>query len=471
MDQCGKKGANPKNMNPVKKILILAANPKTTPRLRLDEEVREIREGLMRAKRREQFEIHQNWAVRLRDLRRALLDVEPQIVHFTGQGKKGGILVEDELGMAVSISPGALSGLFKLFENQVECILLNACYSESQAKAISRHIDYVIGMREEIDDKAAIQFAVGFYDALGAGKPIEEAFKFGCSAIQLYNIPGHLVPLLLEKKRVELPGGEKIEEQVDPGGKSGALLKRTQKELTPNPFTTSLAIREPARFIGRQAEMRRLLTLLQNSSAALQGEPKIGKSSLLFQIARKWKGQIIGPINCLELDGHEDFYERIAEALELDKSDWRTLRSALYDRSILLLIDELDAAPRRGLDQDALNCFRPLCENTTGFKMVAVSRNPLKKIFPDTGWESPFYNLLQPLTLGPLNRDDALLLLSHPWAPEAPTFDELTVDRLLKLSECHPFRLQKAAYHCYEALADPSYDWEAKFQHDVEHLS
>jgi hypothetical protein len=437
--------ANQNNMNPVKKILILAANPKTTPPLRLDEEVREINEGLRRSKYRDQFEIQSRWAVRMRDLRRALLDVEPQIVHFTGHGKEGGILVEDELGMAVSISTEALSGLFEKLANHVECVLLNACYSEPQANAISRHIDYVIGMREEIDDKAAIEFAVGFYDALGAGKSVKDAFDFGRNAIQLNKLPGHLVPLLLEKK------------------------PPTVKHIG-NPFTTTLAISDPARFIGRETEMRRLLTLLQDSSVALQGEPKIGKSSLLFHIARKWKGQIIGPINCLELDGQEDFYELIAEGLELEKSDWRTIRRALYDRSILILIDELDVAPDRGLTQDELNRFRAVCEKNPGFKMVAVSRTPLKEVFPDPGWGSPLYNLLQPLTLGPLTRAEALMLLSHPWIPKARNFDTAICELLLRITGCHPFKLQKAAFHCYEALGDTSYDWQAAFQHDVEHL-
>jgi hypothetical protein len=55
-------------------ILILAANPKGTLRLRLDAEVREIDEGLRRAKRREQFILQQKWAVRPIDIRRAMLD-------------------------------------------------------------------------------------------------------------------------------------------------------------------------------------------------------------------------------------------------------------------------------------------------------------------------------------------------------------------------------------------------------------
>ena len=53
-------------------------------------------------------------------------------------------------------------------------------------------------MRKDIKDKAAIEFAVGFYDALGAGRSVEEAFKFGCNAIlQVYpDIPEHLIPVL-----------------------------------------------------------------------------------------------------------------------------------------------------------------------------------------------------------------------------------------------------------------------------------
>lgn len=189
-------------MNRVREILVLSANPLDTSRLRLDEEVREIEEGIQRSRNREQFRIRSKWAVRLRDLRRVLLDREPQIVHFCGHGELSGLMVEDESGNAVLLTPQALAGLFELFTNKIECVFLNACYSEPQAKAINRHIQYVVGMREEITDKAAIEFAVGFYDALGAGKSIEEAFKFGCNAIQLQGIPEHLTPILLRNPNV-----------------------------------------------------------------------------------------------------------------------------------------------------------------------------------------------------------------------------------------------------------------------------
>ncbi|BAZ38264.1 hypothetical protein NIES4101_42010 [Calothrix sp. NIES-4101] len=168
------------------RILILTANPTSTNKLRLDEEVREITEGLRRSKEREQFTIESRWAVRADDIRRAILDFEPQIVHFSGHGEREGELVfEDAAGNAKAVTPEALAGLFELFTNEVKCVVINACYSHKQADAITQHIDYVIGMKQAIGDKAAIKYAIGFYDALGAGRTIEIAHKFGVNAIQL----------------------------------------------------------------------------------------------------------------------------------------------------------------------------------------------------------------------------------------------------------------------------------------------
>ena len=54
----------------MKKILILAANPQGTSRLRLDKEVRAIDEGLRRSPYDEPFRIEQRWASRPRDVQR-----------------------------------------------------------------------------------------------------------------------------------------------------------------------------------------------------------------------------------------------------------------------------------------------------------------------------------------------------------------------------------------------------------------
>jgi CHAT domain len=208
----------------VKTILVLAANPKGTDPLRLGEEVREIQIGLERSQYRDRFRIEQRWAVTPKDVRRALLDCQPQIVHFSGHGvgvetpsdphpsarkftvesdsiAPEGLMFENESGQPQLVSSEAISSLFGLFADRLECVVLNACYSATQAEAISEHIPYVVGMNRAIGDRAAIEFAIGFYEALLAGRTVEFAYKLGCSAIQMAGIPEHLTPTLKQKQQ------------------------------------------------------------------------------------------------------------------------------------------------------------------------------------------------------------------------------------------------------------------------------
>ena len=205
-----------------KTILILAANPQDTPRLRLDKEVREISLGLQRSKKRSEFVLHQSLATRPTDARRAMLDHKPNIVHFCGHGQVEGIAFEDETGHAKLISAKALSGFFELFSDKVQCVLLNACYSEVQAEAIAEHISYVIGMKRGIEDNIAIEFSVAFYDAIGAGESVEFAYKLACNAIQWAGIPDILIPVLKVKQK-----NEKIDCVILCGGYSVRLWPLT----------------------------------------------------------------------------------------------------------------------------------------------------------------------------------------------------------------------------------------------------
>lgn len=184
------------------RVLCLSADPTDASRLRLGEEIREIAEQLRLCKLRDRFKLElPQMSVRPADISRALLDMQPQIVHFSGHGiSTGALCFESVTGQAQFVQPDALAALFEQFASQVNCVLLNACYSETQAKAIAEHIKYVIGMNKAIGDKAAIAFAIGFYQALGAGRTIEDAYKLGCVQIRLHNIPEHLTPVLIKKR-------------------------------------------------------------------------------------------------------------------------------------------------------------------------------------------------------------------------------------------------------------------------------
>ncbi|BAY43435.1 hypothetical protein SAMD00079811_10150 [Scytonema sp. HK-05] len=279
----------------MKKILILSANPKNTNQLRLDEEVREIQSALERSRSREEFQVITKWAVRINDLRRALLDEEPQIVHFSGHGintgnallnnnqeqtrerdivprhlQPSGIVLEDGFGQTQLVSTKALTELFELFKDKVECILLNACYSENQSNAIYQYIDCVIGMNSAIPDNTAIKFSVGFYDAIGAGRTYADAFKFGCNNIDLNNIPGDLIPVIKSRnssKSLFLPNSKETKANMSGGGRtinmgSGNYNERIQGNYVQGNY---YAGGEKQSLVDAAAEIQKLLEQLDKS--------------------------------------------------------------------------------------------------------------------------------------------------------------------------------------------------------------
>jgi hypothetical protein len=186
------------------KILFLAASPSDQPRLGIDKELRDIDDVLQKAQERK-FKLEYRGALRPGDISDAIFRVQPQIVHFSGHGKDTGELCfVNDSGKAQPVPPDAIAGLFKQVADKINCVLLNACHSEAQAKAIAEHIRYVIGMNQTIIDKAAIAFSIGFYKALAANYSIENAYEFGRVDIQLYNLPEHLKPVIYVNKNISV---------------------------------------------------------------------------------------------------------------------------------------------------------------------------------------------------------------------------------------------------------------------------
>jgi hypothetical protein len=161
-------------------ILMTTADPVDLTRLHLSKEAREIREALRGSPGRDRWTVDVRNAVRLRDLCQALLELQPRVVHFSGHGSAGGgLALEDDAGDARLVPPEALKELFLAVEGEVECVVLNACYSELQGRALAVRVPYVIGTTSSIEDAVAIAFSVGFYQALGAGRTIRQAYSVG----------------------------------------------------------------------------------------------------------------------------------------------------------------------------------------------------------------------------------------------------------------------------------------------------
>jgi CHAT domain len=157
-------------------VLFIAASPEDQQPLRLDKEVREIQQRVRMSDYREAVEFHWKPATQVADLLQALNEVRPHIVHFSGHGSQGALIFEDSDGQAKPLSNSDLAQLLHISSDRIRLAVFNSCESVEQAALACDHIDAAIGMQEPVDDEAAKVFAGQFYNALGFGKSLQEAF-------------------------------------------------------------------------------------------------------------------------------------------------------------------------------------------------------------------------------------------------------------------------------------------------------
>ncbi|WP_414621563.1 CHAT domain-containing protein [Calothrix sp. CCY 0018] len=402
-----------------RRILILSANPRGTHKLRLDEEKREIKEGLKRSQQRDQYSIDTAEAVRYRDIHRAILEYEPHIIHFSGHGvEEKGLVFEDEVGQVRLVDADGIAGLFELFADQVECVVLNACYSKYQGEEIAKHVNYVIGMSQEIGDKAAIEFAVGFYDALGSGRNIEFAYQLGCRVIRMAGIPENLTPKLLKKtlsKTVNFTVNEVVGFS-QPGS---------------NSFNYGSPV-PPESFYGRYrviADVKNRIGAMTAQCINIVGLRRSGKTSLLRYIEERrevffpqeYKPLIVkldlqdsrfhtseGIIEGLRRyiqkrigiepwaqDANEDPYAVEDGLIELREQGYR----------LIVMLDELERIGARleefqGWGED----WRAKASDGL-FALVIASTRPLSEVYSRMNLTSPFSNIFSTTILGVLEED------------------------------------------------------------------
>ncbi|HLP96366.1 MAG TPA: hypothetical protein VK168_20125 [Saprospiraceae bacterium] len=167
-------------------ILMLTSNPSGGAKLNLDKEYARISEKLQHERQR--FNLVVERAVNRNEFKELPERYKPQILHFSGHGEGGelgGIMVQnDDKNGHVYITPKALGALFDYYNRHklnIQGVVLNACYSEEQALAISKHVPYVVATTVDIGDTLAIAFSTGFYFKLAESEALdfEKAFDSG----------------------------------------------------------------------------------------------------------------------------------------------------------------------------------------------------------------------------------------------------------------------------------------------------
>lgn len=169
-----------------KTALLMFASPIGQTPLRLDQEARDLGEKIRLVQNpKVAISVTQHWAVRVDQIQDCILNARPHILHFSGHGGSGSLYFEDATGNATPVTSKAFGDLMKLASSHIECVIMNACYSNDLAKAAANHVNAVIGCKSSIRDDAAIAFARSFYRALTNGKDYRESFDWAVNEVRL----------------------------------------------------------------------------------------------------------------------------------------------------------------------------------------------------------------------------------------------------------------------------------------------
>jgi hypothetical protein len=118
----------------------------------------------------------------------------PDILHFSGHGTEYSSLVFQD---GDELSSEQLEKTFQSLPFKISVVFLNACYSKQQARAISKYVDYIIGMKKAVSDEAAIIFSSKFYKSLLKNINYKEAYNDAIAYLSYYLESESSIPRLI----------------------------------------------------------------------------------------------------------------------------------------------------------------------------------------------------------------------------------------------------------------------------------
>jgi len=273
-----------------------------------------------------------------------------------------------------------------------------------------------------------------------------------------------------------------------------------------NPFVARSMIKSERRFWGRESETQIIYSLLLDSeeepqSIAVIGLRKIGKSSLLYRVAQKRGAQImyrdqLNRMICVMLSmqamssaSAAEFFAIIVDELRTrsdemvarlatsssqstadpDQQLWHVLR--LMDREgylLVLLLDEFEcAASNPNFQKEFFDLLRSMAQQWR-LAFVVATQCDLDQLWDrsliSSPYSSPFFNFFQTLTLARFREGEGEEYVRALSRDAEITFEDLEVELACDAGGMHPFFLNVAAYHLFQALIRGG--WQSRLDRD-----
>jgi GTPase SAR1 family protein len=243
-----------------------------------------------------------------------------------------------------------------------------------------------------------------------------------------------------------------------------------------NPYISGGPVREPDMFFGREELLKRIINTLHNNSIMIHGPRRIGKTSLLYQLANRLRAAsdpdyaFIPALIDLEGTAQEEFFHTLMEEILEDCQPYLTERLSLaynekggraythrdFARDLRMLIDHLQQNSDKEvrlillLDEvDVMNRYDQLVQQQLRrIFMKTFARNlgaVVAGVHISKEWdrlESPWYNLFLEMELPPLSHEEAVRLIEEP-VKGVYSYEDEAVEAIWQYSQGHPQLVQQ----------------------------
>jgi ligand-binding sensor domain-containing protein len=257
-----------------------------------------------------------------------------------------------------------------------------------------------------------------------------------------------------------------------------------------NPYISGEPVRSEEMFFGRRELLEQIVSTLHNNSIMIHGERRIGKTSILYQLAKVLR-QIddkefwFVPV-FIDLEGtsqerlfrllSEEIATAVAELPNLGSvqlTDLRALRchgepdveytDREFSRDLRAVLQVLDQYGKRHHGSRSLRLILLLDEMDTLSRFDHVYQQQLRRMFMrdfaatvgavvagiqiSKDWdrvESPWFNMFNEVAMQPFSQDQALELLTEP-VRGYYSFQDAALEFILRHSDGRPYRIQQYA--------------------------
>lgn len=233
-------------------------------------------------------------------------------------------------------------------------------------------------------------------------------------------------------------------------------------KITANPYQVGGKIRDLNQFIGREREVRDILSRVATmQSVSIVGERRIGKSSLLLYLKENGK-QLLDDetIEFFYLDFQEpinspdEFYLRACELMNGNQAERPVTFSAqdkfdsvVEGRKVVWCLDEFEQTIEEDFSADFFKHLRHLSQSGN-LSLIVATQSPLDELYRlKQDMTSGFPNVFSTLRLGELTKEDAHELVARP--RNGHCFTETDIKEILRIAGRHPYWLNYACSQAY----------------------